>query len=104
MATNIPPKTFDQIRVLVNQTTEVQIAIPDVRTLRYAELQCAGAQNCYISRTPGGTLSADNYWTIKSGATLPLRDVELQPLDANGVFWYARTAASADYLEVIYAQ
>jgi hypothetical protein len=104
MATNIPPKHYDQIRVAINQTTETTIQIPDVRTLRYAELQCAGAQNCYISRTPNGTLSADNYWTIKSGATLPLRDIELQPLNATGDFWYVRSATSADYLEVIYAQ
>lgn len=103
MATNIPPKHFDQIRVAINVLTEVPIPIPDARTLRYAELQNADAQACYISRSPGGTFSTDNFWTIKSGHTIELRDIELQPLDNVGTFWYARGAADG-YLEVIYAQ
>jgi len=104
MASNIPAKHFDQIRVAVGTTIEVALQLPDVRTLRHLKIQCLAAEDIYVTRTAGGTLSTDNYWTIKSGDVLELLDIELQPLDAQGTIYYARTSTTTTTVELLYAQ
>lgn len=102
MATNIPAKRWDAIRYTLSDTLETNIIIPE-NTVRWFIAQCTTAADVYVSWTPNGTFSTDNFWTIKSGQALPIEDVATKPLDATGVFFYARGSVDALILEVLYA-
>lgn len=106
MATNIPPKHLNVLRIPdVLTTIEIPVVIPDVKTLRYFRLETDSTNGCRWSRTPGGTFSTDNYGVFRRDAgRMELRDIELQPLDAVGTFLYVRAETATVQVEVVYME
>lgn len=104
MATNIPAKNFDTIGFTLSNVGETAVTLPDANACRLMYMQCTSAQDIFVTRTPGATTDPTNRWTIKSGQALILEDVEIKPMSASGIFWYARGGVDAIVLEVIYAQ
>ena len=104
MATNIPARNFDTKRITLGAAVEVGVTLEATNVIRYIKVQCATAVNVRISFTPNGTLSADNYFTIKSGECWEVNDFTLYPRDSAGIFFYALSEAGVVSLEVIWAQ
>lgn len=104
MTTNIPAKNFDTKRITLSATVETGITLEATHVIRYIKAQCATDVNVRISFTPGGTLSTDNYFTIKSGEYWEVNDFTLYPRDDAGTFFYALSETGAVTLEVIWAQ
>ena len=105
MATNVPAKNFDVVRVNLTGAAETPIVLP-VNTIRFLAIQCYTAVDVYLSFQAGGTWSTDNFWTVKSGQILVLEDIASQPKDAvagGGTMFYARGGATC-VIEVLYGQ
>jgi len=106
MATNIPGKHLDVIQFNnVLTTVETRVLIPDARTLRYIRMETHSGNHCRWSRTPNGTFSPDNWGCFRQDTgRFELKDVELQPMDADGCFFWIRGASAAVDVEVVYMQ
>jgi len=105
MATNIPGKHLDVLRIPnVTSVAEVAVVLHEVKTLRNLRMETDSTTlRCFWSRTPGGTWSMDNYGEFRADAgRLELQDVELQPLDAGGTFFYVRAVTDPVEVEVVY--
>jgi len=104
MATNVPAKNFDTKRIALSATVETPITLEGTRVIRYIRVQCATAVNMRMSFTPNGCLSADNYFTIKSGEFWEINDITLWPRDEDGTFFYALSEVGTVTMEAIWAQ
>ena len=99
MATNTPAKRPDIQRVDVAAGAETPLTFDGVPTLIGFTLQALEDVNLYCSFVPGGTFSADNYYTLKAGYIWNERDINWTP-DEEAL--YLRSAAGAITAEIIY--
>ena len=79
MATNTPAKRPDIIRLAVAAAAETPVTFHGIPTLIGLLIQTIGDAVLYISLEPGGTFSADNYYTLKSGYVMIHRDINWTP-------------------------
>lgn len=79
MATNTPAKVPNVLRLTVGTGAEVPITFHGVPTVIGFSIQCIDAIALWITWTPGGTYSADNYWTLKSGDVYSEQDINWTP-------------------------
>jgi hypothetical protein len=106
MATNVPAKNFDVKRIVVSTTIETPVNLESTRVIRYIHVhEATKAVNVRISFSPGGTFSADNYFTIWAGTAWEINDITLYSLNTAGTFFYALGEAGQSVtLEVMWAQ
>ena len=98
MATNTPAKHPNVARFLVG-TGEIPFSFDGIVTVIGFKVQAALATAIRMSFEAGGTLSGDNYWTIKSGHVYEQTDINWTPPE-NAL--YFRLAQGSSTVEVEY--
>jgi len=102
MATNTPAKIPNILRFTVGIGDEVPITFPGARTIIGFSIQTIEEIALRCSFDPGGTYSADNFWTLKSGAVWNERDINWTP-EENAIYVRIPTSPNGDAtVEVMY--
>lgn len=98
MSTQPPGKRPDIKRVTVG-AAEIPFSFDGVVSVVNFIVQAVGDVAVRVGLTVGSTASADNYWTLKSGATLRFDDVNYTP-DTDGLYFLSEGAETV--VEVFY--
>ena len=102
MATNNPGRIPRVMRVVVSVANETSVTFPGAVSIVALQVQCIDSIDCRFSFDPGGTFSADNFFTIKSGESWIERDVNWVQSD-NLVWFRIPTSPNGDsVIEIIY--
>lgn len=98
MATNTPAKQPNIKRYTCPAATEETIDFEGIVAVIGFSLQAVDNVNVRVSFDPGGTFSADNYWTLKAGDIWNERDINWVHAER----LYVRSEGAATTVEVIY--
>lgn len=98
MATNTPGKKPNVRRMSVPAATETQFNFEGIVAVINFKVQTVESVNVRLAFDPGGTFSADNYWTIKSGTVYDERDINW----THGEQLYLRSEGTTVTVEVTY--
>ena len=98
MATNTPAHVPNIRRYAVANNAETQIDFEGTVAIVGFSIQCVDNINIRFSFDGAGTLSTNNYWTLKGGDVWIERDINW--IHARNL--YCRSEGANTYVEVIY--